>query len=363
MDIGILMDRSPKLLKPFYTIEETFNRLNYVGANLDKPDDIFLLAANDQIEISLSLDKPVTLINANFASPYKVLDPLGISADQDDIKFLIEHLGATEDSVRAEISSLDRPSLIIPNFFTNIKAGGAPLKSVELRSRTSEKTSSTQDQVIKQRMSELDKLIQHGYLDFIHSLPLTSAPEIVSPLKSVDGLRNNYYGHLKPFNFIREGILDPYETVIGVMWNDKPFYVCEPIDGLLSDKIEYVVNFDNGEKFFPKYMLNPSLISESMKKRNCVVTKANLEIFEKTYLGIEHQVSIGNVPACMDERDENYSREIAIAVQAHNAIFKDKFGNQHQSLSDRVVSWLMKNYPNESDAFYRRLKTVVLPKK
>ena len=70
-------------------------------------------------------------------------------------------------------------------------------------------------------------------------------------------------------------------------------------------------------------------------------------------------------PAYLDRSSEYFAEEIAIAVEAHTAVFIDKEGNQYQSLSKRVETWLQKHYPEKctSDSFIKRIKTVVLPKK
>lgn len=70
-------------------------------------------------------------------------------------------------------------------------------------------------------------------------------------------------------------------------------------------------------------------------------------------------------PAYLDKSSEYFAEEIAIAVEAHTAIFIEKEGNQYQSLSIRVETWLQKYYPEKctSNSFVKRIKTVVLPKK
>lgn len=70
-------------------------------------------------------------------------------------------------------------------------------------------------------------------------------------------------------------------------------------------------------------------------------------------------------PAYLDRNSEYFAEEIAIAVEAHTAIFLNKDGNQYQSPGIRVETWLQNYYPEKctSDSFIKRIKTVVLPKK
>ncbi|MGB1989705.1 MAG: hypothetical protein ACPHPA_04275, partial [Cycloclasticus pugetii] len=80
-------------------------------------------------------------------------------------------------------------------------------------------------------------------------------------------------------------------------------------------------------------------------------------------LNINHGINTAETPAYLDDKSEHYARELAIAIEAHTAIFVNNQGNKNASPSARVKAWLEKNYPNESNVFYQRITTVVLPKK
>jgi len=63
------MDDLPKLVKSYYTIEEVFNRLKRAGADLDKPEDVLLLARKGLIDVDLLCDRSITLISTELAQP------------------------------------------------------------------------------------------------------------------------------------------------------------------------------------------------------------------------------------------------------------------------------------------------------
>lgn len=99
-----------------------------------------------------------------------------------------------------------------------------------------------------------------------------------------------------------------------------------------------------------------------ISKHNLIVTLEEVKRFERlASLASETQ----ELPDYINPNHLHYAEEIDIAIQAHKAIFKEKYGNPYQSNSERVISWLQKKYPEKSkyEAFLKRIKTVVLPKK
>lgn len=72
------------------------------------------------------------------------------------------------------------------------------------------------------------------------------------------------------------------------------------------------------------------------------------------------------LPAYLDPESPYFAKEIAIAIEAHTAIFIKKEGNQSQSLTSRVGAWIDKNYREDSAVSKTardRIVPVVLPKK
>ncbi|MBV1952688.1 MAG: hypothetical protein KUG64_10910, partial [Cycloclasticus sp.] len=89
----------PPLLKPYYSIEAAFKRLNLAGANLDNENDIYLLAAENNISIHVLLHGSVTLLKDSFYKPHylKVEDALNFNPGQEAIDFSLEHLNMSKD--------------------------------------------------------------------------------------------------------------------------------------------------------------------------------------------------------------------------------------------------------------------------
>jgi len=96
---------------------------------------------------------------------------------------------------------------------------------------------------------------------------------------------------------------------------------------------------------------------------------------EQKHLGIDHKLNSDEVSeldsikreepimSFQDKESPYYAKELDIAVQAHQAIFINGEGNQRQSVTNRLKTWLQKHYPDQSNAFYERVSTVVNPKK
>lgn len=109
---------------------------------------------------------------------------------------------------------------------------------------------------------------------------------------------------------------------------------------------------------------------KNLENKKLFITSESLMRFEQQRFGISHGLDITVdvpkakvVPPYQDKSGNYYAREINIAIEAHNAIFTNGEGNTSQSNTARIETWLRKNYPNESDKFYDRLKTVINPKK
>ncbi|MDG6777676.1 hypothetical protein QCB44_03045 [Thiomicrorhabdus sp. zzn3] len=101
------------------------------------------------------------------------------------------------------------------------------------------------------------------------------------------------------------------------------------------------------------------LMNFKMPLSEVYTNKLSLELL----LGIKSPIIEQVKPEFQDIENKYYSRELDISVKAHQAVFKGGYGNQRHALTTRIRTWLEENYPDESDAFYRRVVTVVNPKK
>lgn len=106
-----------------------------------------------------------------------------------------------------------------------------------------------------------------------------------------------------------------------------------------------------------EFLIDPMMCCD-YGKESLNISRQGVLQFEKALLNDEKEV----LPEYLDHNHLCYPREIAIAIGAHRAIFLEKEGNQSQSPTERVRTWLKANYAGESGAFYKRIITVVLPK-
>lgn len=109
-------------------------------------------------------------------------------------------------------------------------------------------------------------------------------------------------------------------------------------------------------------MYNPKL---SELSNLLVIQTKHLIEFEQSLLDLEYQKNLVPTPSYIDPLNTYYAKELAIAIEAHTAIFINGEGNKHKATGERVKTWVSEHYPNESKsgAFVDRISSVVLPKK
>lgn len=136
------------------------------------------------------------------------------------------------------------------------------------------------------------------------------------------------------------------EQLLRVLREPQPFDVGYLLDG---DK-----DFKNSKLFESRYI--------PISKLNIRVSLEEVKRFERCASGAAETQAL---PDYINPNNPHYAEELDIAIQAHTAIFKDKYGNPHQSNSERIISWLSKHFPEQSksEAFLKRIRTIVLPKK
>ena len=363
------MDDLPRLLKPFYTIEEAFNRLNLAGAGLDKEDDIYLLAAEHTISIHVLLPGPVTLLKESYFQPHylKSEDSLVFDPGQEAIDVSLEHLNKPEQEVKMEIRDISNPTLMIPKDLFEGDIVDA-IDKVELKYSSDEEEKrfaldggGLQDFVSDDPQNFGSVLNLPAYLDSILSLSSKSFPIPVTLMKANLGWQRGMYGELKEYDFLEEST---FGLTSGVNFRNEAYYICEDTDGGdFGEMVRYKVSFKDGSSFRPVYRIKHGLVHRLIKDKCLAITKASIQNFEREHLGVNHELDAIEKPPYLDPNNENYAQELRIAIETHTAIFSHNEGNQNQSRSERVKTWLKKKYPEESAAFYERITTVVLPKK
>jgi len=322
------MNDLPRLLKPYYSIEETFKRLNLAGANLDTEGDIYLLASENNISIHVLLHYPATLLKDSLYKPHFQ-------------------------------RNVETPILMIPRYLFKGDIRHA-IGKVEAEHVDTEHVDRENEDSYRDFLS--DRQEEKGLEEPVFELLSNQRPLTVKPMKvAVDYSRHirGMYAEPEEYDFFNE-IFNSHLPA-AVNFEDEAYYVCRPHYYL--DKVRHKVTFKDGRIFYPRYQIENDAVHFCVEDKAFFITKASIQNFEREYLGVNHGLDTIEKPPYLDCENEYYAREIEIAIEAHTAIFSNNEGNNNASSSARVRTWLEKKYPNNSDAFYERITTVVLPKK
>ena len=166
----------------------------------------------------------------------------------------------------------------------------------------------------------------------------------------------------------------PFSTIGGGNRSEQGMIICMPITATTLTRIleskkpieirTFYMEFQGENLECEIYSSEPFYGSEERLR----ILNNDVLRFEKQHFENEEKY----LPPCLDPENEYYAEEIAIAIEAHTAIFVNQEGNLSQSNTQRVISWLEKNYPcKEKDkgkgkdnygAFYKRIAINALPK-
>jgi len=369
------MNDLPKLIKPYYSIEESFNRLQIAGAHLDKVNDVLLLGQNNLIEISLLCDELTHLVGVEFAKPIKssrdklfnrdIESRLNYDCSQEEFDQHMNEIETADWMILPDILASDFIEKMEDNIDPigpQVDKGGNLLskyfQTLGIAPPDYEKSVSVEDNDNNSIFSTIS--CWNGLLD----------PFLIKPLniglkwdqQNDTGVPQFQKSHWLATNQI--GRL--FERLVVVDIEGKKFYVCKDMEfNPLIGRVNINMPAEIGGKYNPSYALDHELVDKLIKKENFVISKIDLQKFEQQHLGVNHEITLDKAPDYLDKSSIYYAEELDIAIQAHKAVFTERYGNLHQSPSDRVSSWLYKNYPEKSkrDAFVKRITTIVLPKK
>ncbi len=348
------MNDLPRLLKPYYSIEETFKRLNLAGANLDKEGDIYLLAAENNISIHVLLLGDATLLKDSSYKPHylKVEGWLDANIDKETVDFSLNQIGNTKEEVKKMISNINSPALMIPRSLYKGDIADA-IDKVEL------------EYVYEGDESVISNGHEPGDLDPVLNLSFKPFPISVKLMKAELDYQRGMYGEPKEYNLVNASLLEDLLSLHEIVdFGDGAYYVCSSTNTTYFDEmVRHKVSFKDGTFFYPSYRLEGGLVNRLIRNKCLAVTKASIQNFEREHLGVNHELDAIEKLPYLDAKNENYAQELDIAIEAHTAIFSNNEGNQNQSRTERVKTWLKNKYPNKSEAFYERITTVVLPKK
>ena len=358
------MEKLPRILKPYYTISETFSRLNLAGAHLDEEGDVHLICSEGDIEINLLLAPHQFLMNHLYARPHKLDKSFSFMPSDEDIKFAIENLSYTEDSVHMEFFKINCPTLMIPKWV----CGGNLNEEVEKVEAYN--TFDLQEDIVKSKAKlyreQLLEQMEESVESSLNSSITTVAPAVITPYKVPEDYRAKSFGDPVKFNLNKEMSINPLFSLCALQLNDCIYYTCDDVDSsYFSEMVQYRVTFKSGKEYWPTHVLRQDLMHKAIRSENFVVTRENIKKYERDYLGVKHEIEIKELPSYLDNNSPYFSRELAIAIEAHTAIFVNGEGNQYKAAGERVKTWVCEHYPKESKsgAFVERISSVVLPKK
>jgi len=370
------MNDLPKLVKPYYSIEESFKRLKIAGAHLDQINDVFLLGQNDLIEISLLCDELTHLVGVEYAKPIKSSRKKLINREKEEWSNY-DCLPEEFDQYMNEIEEADWiivADILTTQFIERIGNNIGFLKSKE------ERTHNLLSKIFHKfgiNPQDHEEVLSPENIDVNHHDITTVScwngivsPFLIKPL-NLGLIWENHNGTSVPkykkshwLALNRNGRV--FESLVVVDIEGRQFYVCKDMEfNPLIDRVQLQIPDVMLSKYNPTYALDNELVENLIQKDNFVISKIDLQKFEQRHLGVDHEITLDNTPEYLDKSSEFYAEELDIAIQAHKAIFVEKYGNQHQSNSSRISSWLSKNYPEKYkvDAFVKRITAIVLPKK
>lgn len=279
------MDSLPKLLKPYYEISETFSRLNLVGANLDKEDDILVFARENAIELSLLLPRGVNLVKYSYASPFTVTQPFNFKPSDEDIDFALEHLSYCEKSLNSELAMLDYPTLMIPHHLYQGPIGDA-VRKVEAfdTHQMSKEVEKSRSKALLKQVEEAMGISSRVFLDSIFTL---QAPKAVTPYSIPTS--HFYSDDLQVFKI--NPSLTKLVGVNAVGFDDDVYYTYKPIieGSFFSEMLAYKVTFFDGSEYWPTAILKHHSFENAIKNKQVVITRTALQNYESEYLGISYK--------------------------------------------------------------------------
>lgn len=363
------MNNLPKLVKPYYSLEESYHRLKLAGAHLDKVNDVLLLGQNGLIEISLLCDEIAHLASIEWAKPIKssreklfnreLENCSNYYCSQEELDQYMNEIENADWVILADILALDSTDKT-DEYHTYQGEDG-----INILIKYFQNLGIDTPDVLGSKDGVSNKTVPK--ISFWNGL---FEPFLLKPLNI--GFNWNNQNNMEGPRFEKSHWLATnqmgrlFERLVVVEIESEKFYVCKDMDfNPLTERVNLHMPAEIGGKYNPSYALDHDLVDKLINKENFVISKIDLQKFEQQHLGVNHEITLDKAPDYLDKSSIYYAEELDIAIQAHTAIFKDKYGNPHQSNSERIISWLSKHFPEQSksEAFLKRIRTIVLPKK
>mgnify|MGYP000450364611 CR=1 FL=1 len=251
------MNVLPKLVKPYYSLDETFDRLKRMGAELNKVQDIQLLAQERKIELSILCNEHITLLNTKYVIPVKIKWPE--FCDNYNVAGLVNFDIYDSGEISELFGGLEREEWL------------------------------SCDMTLDQTFSDVSCETKEQFAASFHSIDVSSEILIISPINNASvetvGQNVNFFG--SDWLLTSKTCALPKKlTVVEV--NGERYCVCRHVKG---NPLSKGVSFHEEDKKRVTQLF-PVLTEDSFLISDYVVTKEEIETFEQTYLGIKHDVNV-----------------------------------------------------------------------
>lgn len=309
------MDGLPILVKPYYTIEETYERLKLAGAYLNDISDIYALAKEDMLKIELLLDGDYVLVNKNEAVPYlrtyfwhKIdLRPV--------IEILLGEEYMTDNWLGEQVNKFQRYELM---FFREFL-----------------------DNDISISLDYSDDLSDCIEPNIDNCISTYKQPLLVTPLSVLGAfnflaLRNTFYIDNEVFQKKEFREVDP---LFAVQFEGETYFVCnwEEISEYTQPFTKHLIAVTgDGKRLSCPLWLNRNAIPDLLSNdKNKVVRTEAIKNFEEKYLGHSHTYD-----ALYKERHKN-TRTVQSQREQHLQNLIDEKGVDELKAMGRFEVWTM----------------------
>ena len=272
------MNELPILVKPYYTLEETYERLRIAGAYLNQPSDILQLAKEEMIEIQLLLyGKKNVLVNKNDAVPYLHSHRWG--------KFDLQ--GVLDDLVHGDFFDHIEIEKLVPE----IKNHEYMLFTEHIKSRK---------EIINFELHEYRRDLI--FPDLSNCIVLEdNYPILVTPLEMFGAMQfwSNNNTFFENETFFESKSFNWWIKPFSVRYKGEVYFVCKwdviaEVASISHGNIYAFARKKDGELVECPTMLDRDILASLLiNNENKVVSIESLKEFENKYLGIEHK-SISN---------------------------------------------------------------------
>jgi len=263
------MDKLPKLVKPYYTVEETFHRLRLAGAYLNNTADIYSLAKNGMIKIELLLDGDYVLVKEKDAVPFlHTYRWRKVNTEELINDFMRSEWWEYIDNEEIEsfIKQCNQYELMLFKEFV--------------------------DDVISMEFEYTGQL--DGCLEpDVDSCIITNShlPILVTPLSTFGSF--NFWGNTYTSEDIDVFTAESFsitEVLISVKHKENTYFVCkwQPLSDYLDKEIVGIKQ--NGERVrCPFWLERNALPKLLLNEKNKVISASSIKHFENQYLDQKHQ--------------------------------------------------------------------------